>query len=79
MSDPDPLDTIGVLRVHLEGTLNVLKSAYGYHMAADLQKQYESMRPNPKSSALTMQLNNLIIQHEDYLSVVESQEDGDTD
>lgn len=75
----DDLTPVVMIRSHVEGTLQVLQTALGYHRSIDLAKSYESGRRNPSYSKLTIELEGQVNRIQDYLEVANEQSESESD
>lgn len=73
MADPIYTDQITVLRGHLEQIFEALDSAWGYHTADDLARQYKNVGGTHRPSNLTRRLEEALQRTGAYL------ETGDDD
>jgi hypothetical protein len=57
---PSPTDQIPVLRIHLEQLVQAIDSAYGFHTADDLARQFKNVGGTFRPSNLTKRLENAL-------------------
>lgn len=67
MPDLD-LESVVVLRAHLEEWEEIIRWAHGYHAAYDLAENYRQGRPNLKPTRLTTLLTRAHNRLEGYLN-----------
>jgi hypothetical protein len=70
---------ITVLRGHLQEIADAVDTAYGYHTADDLARQYKNVGSTHRPSNLTVRLEKALSSLEGYLAQEETDESGQQD
>jgi len=73
MADRTYTDQILVLRGHLEEIYEALDSAYGYHTADDLARQFKNVGGTHRPSNLTKRIEKALGRTEGYLEADENE------
>lgn len=71
---PHPTEQIPLLRIHLEQLVQAIDSAYGYHAADDLARQFKNVGGTFRPSNLTKRLENALELGNGYLAPPEEDE-----
>lgn len=72
---PSPTDQLPVLRVHLEQLVAAIDTAYGYHSADDLARQFKNVGGTSRPSNLTRRLEQALELGNGYLAQPEEEDD----